>query len=222
MSDGSIDQLVKGSLWTSFISVRVFALPLPRVGTGIVNRLHGLPFQFFVRLLGIRNYRRQIAGASSDNCVRNFLPRRLFKRSDQFEHGIPSSCAQVVHQTAAFGLREELVQGLHVTLRKVFHMQVVPHTCSVNCWPVVSEYAQLFFSSHCHLLDEGKEVCRDLGRLSDAPTRVGSDWVEVPEDGDLPVLVGRVEVGEDLLHHEFGLSVWIRGSEFCGLCQRRL
>ena len=58
------------------------------------------------------------------------------------------------------------------------------------------------------LLNVGHEVVRDaLGVLADAAGRVRAHGVEVPQEHHLPIGLGVLKVGEDVLDEELGAAV---------------
>ena len=72
--------------------------------------------------------------------------------------------------------------------------------------------------------DEGHEVVGDaLGVLADAAGRVRAHGVEVPQEHHLPIGLGVLKVGEDVLDEELGAAVGVerRGGEVLGARDRR-
>ena len=98
----------------------------------------------------------------------------------------------------------------HVALGEVDHVDVVTHAGAVGGGVVVAKDLYGLELAHGHLRHVGHEVVGDaLGILADESRRVRADGVEVAEQHDVPLGVGRVEVGEDLLYHPLGPAVGV-------------
>ena len=116
------------------------------------------------------------------------------------QHAVAHAGAQIEHIAA--GVLRDVLHRRHMTLGKIHHMDVVPDTGAVRGVVVVAEYGQLFPAAHCHLGDKGHQVVGDAsGILADASALMGADGVEIPQQADAPVLVGKGDAGKDLLGH---------------------
>ncbi len=66
-------------------------------------------------------------------------------------------------------------------LCQVYHMDIVPHACSVMGFIIISEYIQVFPLAHRNLGYIGHEVIGNTaGVLAYSPAFMGPDGVEIP------------------------------------------
>ena len=83
---------------------------------------------------------------------------------------------------------------------------------------VVSEDVDLLSSSHCNLCDIRNKVVGDSLRILPYSSRgMSTNWVEVAKKHYLPVIVGGVNVGENLLYHALCPAVGVCASSLGGI-----
>ena len=91
---------------------------------------------------------------------------------------------------------------------KVNYVDVVAYTSTVVCVVVVTENTELGTLAHSCLCDVRHKVVRNTIRvLADSTALVCTDWVEVTQENDVPLVVGLLYVHENLLEHRLCLAV---------------
>ena len=111
---------------------------------------------------------------------------------DNIQNGIAPSGTQVEHLHTTALLNG--LQGFHMSLRKVDHMDIVSHTGAVRCIVVVPEHVQMIQLAHRHLRDVGHQIVgHAVGVLPDQPRLVGTNGVKIPQQDYAP----RVSVAGD-------------------------
>ncbi len=100
-------------------------------------------------------------------------------------------------------------------------MDVVTHSCPIRGIIVVTIHLQYRDDPDCHFLDNRHQIVRDiLGRLTDEPTLVSPDRVEVAQGDDFELAIGLGFILEYLLNPGFGLSVrgeWLDGGSLLSM-----
>ena len=113
-------------------------------------------------------------------------------------------------------LGEEGFEGGDVGGGEVADVDVVAHAGAVGGGIVVAEDAEFGSFADGDLSDVGHEVVRDaVGVFADETGGVGADGVEVAEEDDAPLVVGVLDVGQDLFEHALGPAVGV-GAEALG------
>ena len=101
-----------------------------------------------------------------------------------------------------------VVQRLQVTVSQVNHVDVVAHAGAVNGRVVVTEDVQVLAATHSNLRDEGHQVVRDARRvLTDTAGLVRTNGVEVTQQSNVPLGIGRSQVNEHVLDVLLGAAV---------------
>ena len=140
------------------------------------------------------------------------MARGFVEGPQDLEHGGARAGAKVPAEHA--GAVRDVVQGGEVPVGEVNHVDVVAQAGAVRGGVVVAEHHQLFAAADGHLGDEGHQVVGDALRVfADPAGRVGAHRVEVAQQGDVPAVVGRPEVGEDVLDLFLGAAVGVVGAD---------
>ena len=113
--------------------------------------------------------------------------------------------------------------GGDMPARKVYHVDIVTNARAVRRRIVVAEHADLLKLAARDLRHVGHEVVRDpLGVLTDAPARMCPVGIEVPQEGNVPRIVGAVKIRQDRLDLVFGRAVGVgRPARLAGFGQRQ-
>mmetsp|Transcript_64632 Transcript_64632/g.107087 ORF Transcript_64632/g.107087 Transcript_64632/m.107087 type:complete len:291 (-) Transcript_64632:361-1233(-) len=192
----------------------VLALPAPCVSAHLVHGLRGLPVQLRRRLVGVGPERREVAGPAWPDLVGQGLARGLFHGLHQLQDGDRIARAQVVHVTLPEAHVAHPLDGGHVAVRQVHHMDEVPPAGAIGSVVGLvagpSEHGEAFARPHCDLGNVRHQVVGDpLRVLPDFAAGMGPDWIEIPQDDQGPVLARwrRMQVTQNLLDHEFGPAV---------------
>lgn len=108
------------------------------------------------------------------------------------------------------GVGQAVVNCFEVTQCEVYNMDVVADAGSVYGVVVIAEYAQTWQLADCNLCDVWQEVVWNaVWIFADETAFMSTDWVEVTQQDDAPFLVSNIQVGKDLLDHNFGVAVRI-------------
>ena len=188
------------------VSVRILRLPSPGVRAHFLNAVLGLPAKLLLRLAGVGVAGGDIAGAAGLDLVRDLHAGGFLEVLHDIQHAVALSGSQIVNGKS--GIVFDLLQGLHMSLRQIDHMDVVSYAGSVRSVIVVSEYVELFQLAHGNLGDVGHQVVGDaVGILTDHAALVSADGIEVTQKHHVPFRVRLLDVGEDLLQHGLGPAV---------------
>ena len=134
----------------------------------------------------------------------------LFIGVEDVQHAVSLAGAQIAYEESAVLL--QLVQGRHMALGQVHHMDVVPHAGAVMGGPVAAEDVEAFQLSRRHLGDIGHQIIGNaVGVLADFPGGMGADGVEVTQERHVQIGVCRAAVGENPFQHQLGVAVGIGG-----------
>lgn len=99
----------------------------------------------------------------------------------------------------------------HMTISKVYHMDIVSYTSTVMGIVVVAEHAKFLADADGGLSNIGHQVVGDSVRiLADETALVDSDWIEVAKQHHVPLWISLLNIHQYLLKHRLGPSVWIR------------
>ncbi len=102
-------------------------------------------------------------------------------------------------------------------LRQIHHVDIVAHAGAVGGVIIIAEHAKLFQPAQRRLGDVGHQVIGDAGGiLPDEAGFVRANGVEVTQQHHRPCGVGRGDIAQNLLTHEFGPAVGV------GAAQRRI
>ena len=130
---------------------------------------------------------------------------------EHVQHGVAVSGAQVADEQAAAGV--QLLQRRHVAPGQIHHMDIVPHAGAVGGAVVIAVDVDLLQLAHRDLGDIGDQVVGNaVGVLADEAALVGTDGVEVPQQGHVQPGVGGADVGQDLLLEQLGGAVGVGGA----------
>ena len=100
-----------------------------------------------------------------------------------------------------------------MSAREVADVDVVAHAGAVRRGIVIAKDVDFAALADGRLGNVGQQVVGDaLGVLAHESAGVGSDGVEVAKQHDVPLRVGRVQVGENLLDHPLGPTIGVRGA----------
>ncbi|CDA78658.1 uncharacterized protein BN558_02070 [Clostridium sp. CAG:242] len=89
-------------------------------------------------------------------------------------------------------------------------MDIVADAGSVYGVVIIAEYAQTWQLADCNLCDVWQKVVWNaVWIFADEAAFMSTDWVEVTQQDDAPFLVSNIQVGKDLLDHNFGVAVRI-------------
>lgn len=116
--------------------------------------------------------------------------------------------AEVVNCQATLALYR--FQGTDMSCRLVANMDVITHSGAVWGIVVVAKHAELLSLAHSHLGDVWHQVVWDSVRvLAYLTALVGSDWVEIAQEDDVPLRVCLLHIHQHFLQHRLGLTAWI-------------
>ena len=100
----------------------------------------------------------------------------------------------------------------HMAAGQIHHVDVVAHAGAVRGGVVVAEDVHLFQLAHGDLGDVGHQVVGDaVGVLADEAGLVGTDGVEVAQQGHVQAGVGLADIGQDALGEGLGGAVGVGG-----------
>jgi hypothetical protein len=104
----------------------------------------------------------------------------------------------------------ELLKRQKMAFGKIHHVDIVPHACPVWCWVVISENAKRIAPPGCDLRNEGHQVIRDPLRIFANPsTLMRAHRIEIPKNGDPPLIVGPKKILEHFFDHQLGSAIRI-------------
>ena len=127
---------------------------------------------------------------------------------NNIQHRVAHARADVVvlHTRHLIGSLERL----EVRLGKINHVDIVPHTRAVRRVVIVAVNLQEGQLPRRNLCNIGQQVVRNAARiLADQPALVRADGVEIPQDGNAPVLVREPDILEDALDHELRFAIGV-------------
>ena len=180
------------------------------VGAHVLNAVLCHPAQLVLGLGGVGVALSDIAGAAGVDDVGDLLAAGLFKGMEHFQHAVALAGAQVADEQAA--VRFQLPDGAHMAAGQVHHMDVVAHAGAVRGGVVVAEHMHLFQLADRHLGDVGHQVVGDaVGVLADEAGLVGTDGVEVAQQGHVQAGVGLADILQDALSESLGGAVGVGG-----------
>ena len=138
--------------------------------------------------------------------VVNGFAAGLAESIDYVEHAAADAGAKVVDMHPGFV--SQFFHGRDVAIGEVHHMDVIAHAGTIFGRIVVTKNGQRFATANGDLGDVGHQVVRDPLRVfPHVARRVGADRVEVAQQGNAPLRLGFLQVGQDLLHHQLAFAV---------------
>ena len=186
-------------------------MPLPAGGAHVLNAPLGLPAHLVKGLLRVGVAFGDIAGAAGVHHVGQLSAAGFFIGVKHIQHAVSNAGAQVADKQAALAL--QLLQSGHVAQGQVYHMDVVPDAGAVGGGVVIAVDMELFQLAHGHLSDVGHQVVGDaVGVLADEAAFMGTDGVEVPQQGHVQRGVRFAVVREDALNEQLGGAVGVGGA----------
>ena len=138
--------------------------------------------------------------------VVNGFAAGLAESIDHVEHAAADAGAKVVDMDPGFV--SQFFHGRDVAIGEVHHMDVIAHAGTIFGRIVVTKNGQRFATANGDLGDVGHQVVRDPLRVfPHVARRMGANRVEVTQQGNAPLRLGFLQVGQDLLHHQFAFTV---------------
>ena len=102
----------------------------------------------------------------------------------------------------------QLLHGRHVTVGQIHYVDVVAHAGAVFGRVVVAKNRQRLATAYRYLGDIRHQVVRNALRIfTHVARRMGADRVEVAQQGDAPLRLRFLQIGQDLLHHQLAFAV---------------
>ena len=119
------------------VAIGVVLLPVPAVGTHLLDAVLSHPAQLILGLGGIGIALGDIAGAAGIDHIGELLAAGLLKGMDDIQHAVAVAGAQVADEQAAVGL--QLLDGADMAPGQVNHMDVIAHAGAVGGGVVVAK-----------------------------------------------------------------------------------
>ena len=117
---------------------------------------------------------------------------------DDIQHTVAVAGAQIADEEAALGL--QLPDSADMAAGQVHDVDVVAHAGAVGGGVVVAEDVDFFQLADGDLGDVRHQVIGDaVGVLADEAGLVGTDGVEVPQQGHVQLRVSLADIGQDAL-----------------------
>src|SRR4029077_19415564 len=106
---------------------------------------------------------------------------------------------------------------------KIDDVNEVANSCAIRRAVVISPYQQPLSLSDGHLRYQGQQVIRNAQWiLSDEPAFMRTDWIEVSQNINPPIVVGPIKVFQHLFDKELCAAVRICRSERMLLIKRQV
>ena len=85
---------------------------------------------------------------------------------------------------------------------QIYHMDIIPHTGSVRCIIIVTEYSQFLELSNSNLSNIGHQIVGNTIRiLSHGTALMGTNRIEVTKQNHIPLRVCLLNICQNLLQH---------------------
>ena len=119
------------------VAVGVVLLPIPAVGTHLLDAVLSHPAQLILGLGGVGIALGDIAGTAGIDHIGELLAAGLLKGMDDIQHAVAVAGAQVADEQAAVGL--QLLDGADMAAGQVHDMDVVADAGAVGSGVVIAE-----------------------------------------------------------------------------------
>ena len=138
--------------------------------------------------------------------VVNGFAAGLAESIDHVEHAAADAGAKVVDMDPGFV--SQLFHGRDVAIGEVHHVDIIAYAGAILGRVVVTKHGQRVATTNGDLGDVRHQVVWDPLRVfPHVARRVGADRVEVAQQGNAPLRLGFLQVGQDLLYHQLAFAV---------------